>query len=63
MIPKTLGLYSCEYKIKGKKYEKDNITSFELEDKAIKKDSIKYFDPEKNGNTIIIELKRSWIDK
>jgi len=56
LIPKTLGFYSCEYKIKGKKYEKDNITSFELEDKAIKKDSIKYFDPEKNGNTIIIEL-------
>ena len=56
IIPKTIGFYSCEYKIKGKKYENDNITSFELEDKACNKGSIKYFDPEKNGNAIFIEL-------
>jgi hypothetical protein len=56
IIPKTIGFYSCEYKVKGKKYENDNITPFELEDKASNKNSIKYFDPEKNGNAIFIEL-------
>jgi hypothetical protein len=56
IIPKTIGFYSCEYKIKGKKYENDNIKSFELEDKASDKNSIKYFDPEKSGNAIFIQL-------
>ena len=56
MVPKTLGFYLCEYKIKGKKCENDQIIPFELEDKANNKNSIKYFDPEKSGNTILIEL-------
>jgi len=56
MVPKTLGFYLCEYKIKGKKCENDKIIPFDLEDKANNKDSIKYFDPEKSGNTILIKL-------
>jgi len=56
MVPKTLGFYLCEYKIKGKKCENDKIIPFNLEDKANDKCSIKYFDPEKSGNTMLIEL-------
>ena len=56
IIPKTLGFFSCEYRIKGKKCENDTITPFELRDKASNKDSIRYFDPDKNGKTMITEL-------
>ena len=56
MVPKTLGFYLCKYKIKGKKYENNNIIPFELEGKANNKNSIKYFDPEESGNTMFIEL-------
>ena len=56
IIPKTLGFFSCEYRIKGKKCENDMIIPFELRDKASNKDSIRYFDPDKNGKTIITEL-------
>ena len=43
IIQKTLGFFSCEYRIKGKKCENDKITPFELRDKASNKDSIRYF--------------------
>jgi hypothetical protein len=56
MIPKTLGFFSCEYRIKGKKCEDDIITPFELRDKASNKDSIRYFNPNKNGSIMFIEL-------
>ena len=56
IIPKTLGFFSCEYRIKGKKCENDTITPFELRDKASNEDSIRYFDPDKNGKTMITEL-------
>jgi hypothetical protein len=56
IIPKTLGFFSCEYRIKGKKCENDTITPFELRDKASNKDSIRYFNPDKNGKTMITEL-------
>jgi len=56
IIPKTLGFFSCKYRIKGKKCEDDKITPFELRDKASKKDSIRYFNPDKNGSVMFIEL-------
>ena len=56
IIPKTLGFFSCEYRIKGKKCENDTITPFELRDKASNKDSIRYFNPDKNGSVMFIEL-------
>ena len=56
IIPKTLGFFSCEYRIKGKKCENDTITPFELRDKASNKDSIRYFNPDKNGNATFCEL-------
>ena len=56
MIPKTLGFFSCEYRIKGKKYENDKIVPFDFKDKSSKKDSIRYFNPDKNGKTMITEL-------
>ena len=54
--PKTLGFYSCEYLIKGKKCENDIIKSFELRDTASNQNSIRYFNPDENGSTIITDL-------
>ena len=56
IIAKTLGFFSCEYRIKGKKCENDKITPFELRDKANNKNSIRYFNPDKNGSAMFIEL-------
>ena len=56
MVPKTLGFFSCEYRIKGKKYENDKIIPFDFKDKSSKKDSIRYFNPDKNGNAMFLEL-------
>ena len=54
--PKTVGFYLCNYKIKGKNYEKDNVKSFEFQGKATNKKSIQYYDPIANGKTVVIEL-------
>ena len=54
--PKTLGFYSCEYLIIGKKCENDTIIPFELRDIASNKDSVRYFNPDENGTTIITDL-------
>ena len=54
--PKTLGFYSCEYLIKGKKCEDDIIKPFELKDVASNQNSVRYFNPEENGSTIITDL-------
>ena len=54
--PKTLGFYSCEYLIKGKKCENDTIKPFELRDTASNQNSIRYFNPDENGSTIITDL-------
>ena len=56
IVPKTLGFFSCEYRIKGKKLENDYNRPFELIDKASNKDSIRYFNPDKNGKAMITEL-------
>jgi hypothetical protein len=57
IIPKTLGFHLCEYNIKGKKFINDKAESFETNGKADNNDSILYFNPDKNGETIIIELQ------
>lgn len=57
IIPKTVGFYLCKYKIYGKKIEEDKIVPFDNDiDEANNKDSLKYFDPELNGEIIMIEL-------
>ena len=56
IIPKTIGFFSCEYRIKGKKYENNKIVPFDFKDKSSKKDSIRYFNPDKNGNATFCEL-------
>lgn len=53
---KTLGFFLCEYKIYGKKYYDDKIESFKFKGKAENKNSIQYYNPDKNGETILIEL-------
>jgi hypothetical protein len=54
--PKTVGFYLCEYKIKGKNFENGNIKPFEFFGKALNTQSLQYYDPIKNGNTIVLEL-------
>ena len=54
--PKTLGFYFCKYLIKGKKCEDDIIKPFELRDTASNKNSVRYFNPDENGSTIITDL-------
>ena len=56
IVPKTLGFFRCEYRIKGKKLENDYNRPFELRDKASNKDSIRYFNPDRNGKAMITEL-------
>ena len=57
IIPKTVGFYLCKFVIYGKKIENGKEESFRnKEDEANKKDSIKYFDPELNGEVMITEL-------
>ena len=54
---KTVGFYLCKFKIYGKKLVDDQVERFEnKEDEANKKDSLKYFDPELNGEVTVIEL-------
>ena len=54
--PKTVGFYLCNYKIKGKNFENGNVKSFEFYGKATNKKSLQYYDPIKNGDTLVIEL-------
>ena len=56
IIPKTLGFFLCKYKVKMKKYENGEIKSFEFEGESPKKDCIQYYNPDKNGETTIVEL-------
>ena len=57
VIPETLGFHLCKYKVSGKKFINDKIESFKFEGKAENKDSIRYFNPNKNGEAILVELK------
>ena len=57
IIPKTVGFRLCEYKVYGKKYENGKIESFSFIDKADKTGKIKYYNPNENGEVLMIELK------
>ena len=57
MSPKTVGFYLCKFRISGKKIEDKNEVYFQnMDDEANNKNSLKYFDPELNGETKITEL-------
>jgi len=57
IIPKTVGFYLCKFVIYGKKLLDDQVKRFENdEDEAKNKDSLKYFDPELNGEVTVTEL-------
>jgi len=57
IIPKTVGFYLCKFIIYGKKLVDDKVVPFENEeDEANKKDKLKYFDPELNGEIMVTEL-------
>lgn len=56
ITPKTIGFHLCEYIIKGTKFENRVTESFEFKGKATNKNSIQYYNPEKNGETLIVEL-------
>ena len=52
-----MGFYLCKFQISGKKVENDVIKQFKNPpDEAVNKKSIKYFDPDLNGEVMISEL-------
>ena len=57
--PKTIGFYLCEYNIKGTKagYKCGKCEPFEFNGKADNENSVQYFNPDKNGETILSELE------
>ena len=58
IIPKTVGFYLCRYQISGKKIENNRIEKFiNPIDEATNSDSVKYFDPDSNGEVMMIDLK------
>ena len=56
IVPKTVSFFLCEYKVKGKKYVDGNIENIEFFGKAENPTAIEFYDPIKNGETIVIEL-------
>lgn len=57
IIPKTVGFYLCKFRIYGKKIVGHNIERFDNDiDEASNKKSLKYFDPELNGEAMASEL-------
>ena len=56
--PKTIGFYLCEYIIKGVKVVNENgkCLPFEFKGKVDNEDSLQYFNPDKNGETILSKL-------
>ena len=54
--PKTLGFHLCKYKISGKVIFNDQSEPFEFEGKAENENSVQYFNPDKNGKTMIVKL-------
>ena len=58
IIPKTVGFHLCRYQISGKKIENNRVEEFMNPiDEATNSDSVKYFDPDLNGEIMMIELK------
>ena len=57
IIPKTVGFYLCKFKIYGKKINDGKEEYFENRiDEANNKNSVKYFDPDLNGEVMITQL-------
>lgn len=56
IFPKTVGFHLCEYKIKGTKFENGKGIPFDFNGKADNDDSVQYYNPDKNGQTTIVEL-------
>ena len=57
IIPKTVGFYLCKFKIYGKKINDGKEEYFENEiDEANNQNSVKYFDPDLNGEVMITQL-------
>ena len=54
--PKTVSFFLCKYKVKGKKYVDGRIGNFEFFGKAKDPTAVEFYDPIKNGETIVIEL-------
>jgi len=58
IIPKTVGFHLCRYQISGKKYKNNRVKKFMNPiDEATNSNSVKYFDPDSNGEVMMIELK------
>ena len=58
IIPKTVGFYLCRYQISGKKFKNNRFEKFMNPiDEATNSNSVKYFDPDSNGEVMMIELK------
>ena len=55
--PKTLGFHLCKYKVSGKKFIDDKSDPFKFEGRAENENSIQYFNPDKNGEIMLVELK------
>jgi hypothetical protein len=57
ITPKTVGFYLCKFKIYGKKINGGKEEYFENRiDEANNKNSVKYFDPDLNGEVMITQL-------
>ena len=56
IIPKTLGFHLCEYKIEGTKFVDKKGEDFKIKGIAENPNSIQYFSPDKNGETMIVKL-------
>lgn len=57
VIPKTLGFHLCKYKVSGKVFLNDIIEPFEFEGKAENENSVQYFNPDENGEVMVVEFK------
>ena len=57
ITPKTVGFYLCKFKIYGKKINDGKEEYFENRiDEANNKNSVKYFDPDLNGEVMMTQL-------
>ena len=56
IIPKTVGFYLCKFKIYGKKINNGKEEYFENNIDETNKNSVKYFDPDLNGEVMITQL-------
>ena len=54
--PKTIGFHLCKYKIKGTKFEDGKGIPFEFNGKADNNNSVQYYNPDRNGQTTVVEL-------